>query len=341
MGSQSTVRVRPALDRIDADARPAPEVTMPPDATLALLPLDYAQWKDTCTTLHMWTQIVGKIRLALAPQENHWWNVTLYVGARGLTTSLMPHGQRGLQIDFDFVDHVLVLRTTDGAARYVPLFARSVAAFHAEVTAVLEALGAPVRIWPVPVELDDPIPFAADTGHASYDVEFVRRWWQITLWSDGVLREFRTRFIGKCSPVHFFWGSFDLAVTRFSGRRAPEDPKLPSMEREAYSHEVISAGFWPGAADMPQAAYYSYTSPAPEGLERAHVRPTGVLRQAALPQFVLPYEIVRTASSPRALLLDFLQSTYDVGADLARWDRAALERTPSNVRAASASTLSG
>jgi hypothetical protein len=295
-----------------------------------LPPLPYAEWKETCTTLHMWTQIVGKVRLALAPLENHWWNVTLYVTSRGLTTSLMPERDRGLQVDFDFIDHVLVLRTTDGAARYVPLFARSVAEFHAEVMSVLDALGAKVPIWPMPVELDDPIPFAADKGHASYDPEFVARWWRIMLWSDAVLREFRTRFIGKCSPVHFFWGSFDLAVTRFSGRRAPDDPNLGSIEREAYSHEVISAGFWPGSAESPQAAYYSYTSPAPAGLERAQVRPSGVLRQTALPQFVLPYEIVRTADSPRATLLDFLQSTYEAGARLAHWDRTALERTPAS-----------
>lgn len=302
-------------------------MTKPHDHASILPPLPYEEWKETCTTLHMWTQIVGKVRLALAPLENHWWNVTMYVTSRGLTTSLMPHGQRGLQIDFDFIDHVLVLRTTDGSARYVPLFARSVAEFHAEVMAVLEALGAKVRIWPVPCELDDPVRFDADRRHASYDPEFVRRWWRITVWSDEVLREFRTRFVGKCSPVHFFWGSFDLAVTRFSGRRAPADPSVGPIEREAYSHEVISAGFWPGTADQPQAAYYSYTSPGPVGLDRANVRPAAVLRQTDLPQFVLPYESVRTADSPRETLLDFLQSTYEAGAHLAKWDRAALERS--------------
>ena len=300
---------------------------MPSNQASYLPALPYDEWKETCATLHLWTQIVGKIRLSLAPLENHWWNVPLYVTARGLTTSLMPHGTAGLQIDFDFIDHVLIVRTIDGATRYVPLMARSVADFYAEVMAVLRTLDVDVRMRPIPAELDDAIPFPEDRRHASYDAEFVRRWWRILVWSDEVLREFRTRFLGKCSPVHFFWGAFDLAVTRFSGRRAPEDPAADSIEREAYSHEVISAGFWPGTADAPQAAYYSYTSPGPAGLERAAVRPSGVLRQPEQPQFVLPYEAVRTAADPRATLLEFLQSTYEAGADLAKWDRTSLEVT--------------
>lgn len=298
---------------------------MSSDDAPVLPTLQYSEWKETCTTLHMWTQIVGKVRLALAPLENHWWNVTMYVTSRGLTTSLMPHDTAGIQIDFDFFDHALIVRTTDGATRYVPLVARSVAEFYTEVMAVLRALGVEVKMRPIPDEVDDPVPFAEDRRHASYDPEFVRRWWRIMVWSDEVLREFRSRFVGKCSPVHFFWGAFDLAVTRFSGRRAPEDPEADAIEREAYSHEVISAGFWPGTADAPQAAYYAYASPGPVGLERATVRPSAVLRQSELPQFVLPYEAVRTAADPRKTLLEFLQSTYDAGADLAKWDRAALD----------------
>jgi len=298
---------------------------MPSDEAPVLPTLQYAEWKETCATLHMWTQIVGKVRLALTPRVNHWWNVTMYVTSRGLTTSLMPHRRAGLQIDFDFIDHVLIVSTTEGATRYVPLVARSVAEFFAEVMAVLRALGFDVRMRAIPDEVDDPIPFADDRRHASYDPEYVRRWWRIMVWSDEVLREFRSRFVGKCSPVHFFWGAFDLAVTRFSGRRAPDDPEANAIEREAYSHEVISAGFWPGTADAPQAAYYAYAAPGPVGLESATVRPPTVLRQAELPQFVLPYETVRTAADQRQTLLDFLQTTYEAGADLAKWDRTALE----------------
>jgi hypothetical protein len=301
---------------------------MAQDSAAVLPPLPYEEWKETCSTLHMWTQIVGKIRLSLAPLENHWWNATLYVTSRGLTTSLMPHGKCGLQIDFDFLDHVLVVRTTDARVRHVRLYARSVAEFHAELMSVLDALGLPVRIWPVPVEVADPVRFTDDRRHASYDPEFVGRWWRILVWSDEILRAFRARFLGKCSPVHFFWGAFDLAVTRFSGRGAPDDPSRDAMEREAYSHEVLSAGFWPGDADVPQAAYYAYASPAPPGLHLAPVRPAGVIRQPNMPQFVLPYELVRTAERPRESLLEFLQSTYEAGAELARWDRAALERAP-------------
>jgi len=300
-----------------------------------LPPLPYEEWKETCSTLHMWTQIVGKIRLALVALENHWWNATLYVTSRGLTTSLMPHGRCGLQIDFDFIDHVLVVRTTDAEVRQIRRSPRSVAESYVELMAVLDALGLPVRIWPVPVELADPVRFTEDRRHASYDAEFVGRWWRILVWSEEVLREFRARFLGKCSPVHFFWGAFDLAVTRFSGRLAPENPNLDAMEREAYSHEVLSAGFWPGDANVPQAAFYAYASPAPSGLHLAPVRPQEVIRQANMPQFILPYDVVRTAQRPREALLEFLQSTYDAGADLAGWDRGALERAPaSGVRAA-------
>ena len=256
---------------------------MPHDDVSILPPLPYAEWKETCTTLHMWTQIVGKVRLALAPLENHWWNVTLYVTSRGLTTSLMPHGKRGLQIDFDFIDHVLVLRTTDGAARCVPLFARSVAEFHAEVMAVLERSGRRSGSGPSPARWTTPSASPTTATTRPMTPSSSADGGGSLVWSDEVLREFRTRFVGKCSPVHFFWGAFDLAVTRFSGRRAPDDPKAGPIEREAYSHEVISAGFWPGTADAPPAAYYSYTSPPPTGLDRRAGPPVEVVRQTELP----------------------------------------------------------
>ena len=291
---------------------------------LPALPL--AEWQETCDTLHMWTQVVGKIRLALTPLVNHWWNVTLYVTARGLTTSPIPHGNGTFEIDFDLLDHNLLVRTSDGATKWMPLLPRAVADFHAELMAILRELGIVVRLYETPVEFPDPIPFPVDRRHAAYDREYANRFWRILVWVDAVLKEFRGRFLGKCSPVHFFWGSFDLAVSRFSGRRAPERPGTDAMTREAYSHEVISAGFWPGGGDVTAPAFYCYAAPAPAGLEAQRVRPEAAVYDTKLGEFILPYDAVRAAASPRAALLEFLQSTYEAGATLARWDRAALER---------------
>jgi hypothetical protein len=298
---------------------------MPTSTDLPSLPL--SEWQETYGTLHMWTQIVGKIRLERTPLTNHWWNVTLYVTARGLTTSAMPWADGAFEIDFDFVDHALRVRTSAGATRYLALAPRAVADFYAELLAVLRGLGIEVPLYGTPMEVPDPIPFAADRRHASYDSAAVERFWRILLWSDGVLKEFRSRFIGKCSPVHFFWGSFDLAVTRFSGRRAPERPDADAMTREAYSHEVISAGFWPGGGPVTEPAYYCYAAPAPPGFEREPIRPTAGFYHQGLAEFLLPYEAVRSAASPRDTLLEFLQSTYEAGARLGGWDRAALERS--------------
>ena len=301
---------------------------MPPSAATDLPALPLAEWQETYATLHMWSQVVGKVRLVLTPLVNHWWNVTLYLTARGLTTSPIPFGARWFQIDFDFVDHVLLVRTSDGAVRSLPLVPRTVADFHAEVMAMLRGLGIEVKLYPVPVEVPDPIPFAEDRVHASYDREYAHRFWRILGWVDQVMKEFRARFIGKSSPVHFFWGSFDLAVTRFSGRRAPERPGADQITREAYSHEVISAGFWPGGNGVDGPAFYAYAAPQPPGFEREPVRPAAAVYDTRLSEFLLPYDAVRTAASPRDALLDFLESTYVAGASLAHWDRPALERNP-------------
>ena len=289
--------------------------------------LPFEEWRETCQTLHMWTQVVGKVRLAQTPLVNHWWNVPLYLTARGLTTSAMPHGERTFQIDFDFVEHRLLFETSDGGADELPLAPRTVADFYNEVLERLSRLGVGVKIWTTPVEVPDPVPFEQDTLHASYDPEYANRFWRALAWSARVFEEFRAGFIGKCSPVHFFWGSFDLAVTRFSGRRAPERVGADSITREAYSHEVISHGFWPGGDAFPRAAYYSYTAPEPAGLKEARVSPAEAFYSAEMSEFLLPYEDVRRAGSPTGALAEFLQSTYDAGADLANWDRAALERT--------------
>ncbi len=235
--------------------------------------LHLAQWDKTKDTLHMWSQVVGKVRLASAPLVNHWWNVVLYVSARGLTTSAMPHGNRVFEIEFDFIDHRLVIRTGEGQTRSIPLYPRSVADFYAEVMKTLEELDLSVRIWTMPCEVPDPIPFEKDVQHASYDAEAVGRFWRILVNTQHVFEQFRSRFIGKSSPVHFFWGSFDLAVTRFSGRRAPERPGADPITREAYSHEVISHGFWPGGGTLLEPAYYSYAAPEPAGLSEAKIRP--------------------------------------------------------------------
>ncbi|MFN2482368.1 MAG: DUF5996 family protein [Pyrinomonadaceae bacterium] len=293
--------------------------------TLPALPFE--EWRETCQTLHMWTQVVGKVRLAQTPLVNHWWNVPLYLTARGLTTSAMPYGDRTFQIDFDFVEHRLLFETSDGGADVLALAPRSVADFYFEVMSRLARLGVEVKIWTTPVEVPDPVPFERDTLHASYDPEYASRFWRALAWSACVFEEFRAGFVGKCSPVHFFWGSFDLAVTRFSGRRVPERVGADSITREAYSHEVISHGFWAGGDAFPRAAYYSYTAPEPAGLKEARVSPAAAFYSAEMSEFLLPYEDVRRAESPPGALAEFLQSTYDAGADLAAWDRAALERT--------------
>jgi hypothetical protein len=288
------------------------------------LPLE--EWKDTLATLHMWTQVVGKVRLARTPVVNHWWNVPLYVSARGLTTSAVPDGGRTFEIIFDFVAHELVIEESGGRVERLALAPRTVADFHREVMAALGRLGIEARIWTTPVEIPDPIPFEQDTAHASYDADAARRFWHALLSVSKVFEEFRARFVGKCSPVHFFWGSFDLAVTRFSGRRAPEREGADPITREAYSHECISHGFWPGGGAVPGAAFYSYTAPEPEGLSARPVRPAGGSYSTELKEFLLMYDDVRAAPAPGAALLDFMQSTYEAGADLAGWDRDALER---------------
>lgn len=274
----------------------------------------------------MWTQIVGKIRLAQTPLVNHWWNVPLYVSARGLTTTAMPHGEVFFEMEFDFIDHELKIKCSDGARSAIALEPKSVATFYRQTMAALEQLKLPVKIWKMPVEIPDPIPFDQDEQHASYDREYVNRCWEILRSSERVMQEFRSRFIGKSSPVHFFWGSFDLAVTRFSGRPAPPRPDADPITREAYSHEVISHGWWPGHGPLGKPAYYSYTAPAPEGLANARLRPAEALWSNDLSEFLLLYDDVRNAPDPEAALMDFLQSTYEAGADLAQWDRATLER---------------
>jgi hypothetical protein len=290
------------------------------------LPLD--AWRDTYATLHRWTQMVGKVRLALAPRINHWWQVPLYVTARGLTTSPIPYGARSFQIDFDFIAHRLVIAASDGATETFALRPQSVAEFHRTLMARLRALGIEVQIWTTPVEIAGPVvPFEQDHAHAAYDPEYAHRFWQILVQADRVFTEFRARFTGKVSPVHFFWGSFDLAVTRFSGRVAPDNPKADAITREAYSHEVSSCGFWPGGDGIEEPAFYSYAFPEPPGFAATPVRPAAAFYSHDLGQFLLPYEAVRTAAAPDAMLLEFLQSTYEGAANLAKWDRAALERT--------------
>jgi hypothetical protein len=292
--------------------------------------LPTASWRDTYATLHLWTQIVGKIRLTRSPWLNHSWHVTLYVTARGLTTSPIPDGDRTFQIDFDFIDHILRISTSDGAQRQFALAGKSVASFYVAVLAGLNALGIDVAIDEMPNELPDPIRFSQDEQHASYDPEAVRRFHQILLNCDRVFKQFRTGFVGKASPVHFFWGSFDIAVTRFSGRTAPRHPggvpHLPdAVAHEAYSHEVSSAGFWPGGGAIDYPAFYSYAYPEPPGFRTSKVRPDAAFFSEALGEFVLPYDAVRSAADPDQALLDFLQSTYEAAAISAKWDREALE----------------
>lgn len=283
------------------------------------LPLE--EWKDTYATLHMWMQIIGKIRLKLAPPLNHWWHCALYVSEWGLITSAMPYRGRLLEIEFDFIDHQLHIRTDDKQNASLTLTPRSVADFYHELMSTLASLGIEVSIYTKPQEVPNPIPFEKDTEHASYDPDYANRFWRILAQTSIIFEEFRGRFVGKCSPVNFFWGSLDSALTRFSGRPAP--PRKGLITSEAYSHECISAGFWPGAG-YGAPAFYSYTAPAPPGLEKARI--TSGFYSQDLKEFVLPYEEVRKAESPRAKLLDFLQTTYEAGATLGNWDRAALER---------------
>ena len=292
--------------------------------------LPFAEWKDTYATLHMWTQIVGKIRLSHSPWINHSWHVPLYVTSRGLTTSLITSKPLSFQIDFDFVDHSLIIDTVTGDRRVLPLAARSVADFFAEVTRALAEVGIETRINTMPCEVSDPIPFEQDRAHQSYDPEYANRLWRALVQAARILNQFRAAYIGKCSPVHFFWGSFDLAVTRFSGRRAPPHPGgvpyLPDwVAREAYSHEVSSCGFWPGSELLPYPAFYAYAYPEPAGYPMAKVPPHASYNQA-LHEFILPYDKVREAQAPDTLLLEFLQATYGAAADLGTWDRASLER---------------
>ncbi|HEX9985688.1 MAG TPA: DUF5996 family protein [Thermoanaerobaculia bacterium] len=291
--------------------------------------LPLADWQPTLLTLHRWTQIAGKIRMTLSPKTNHWWHVPLYVSARGLTTSAIPYGTRTFTIEFDFIAHKLDIMSSDGGSREIALAPKSVAEFYREVMDALHALNIEVKIYTTPVEVEDTTPFEEDRHHASYDAEAVHRFWHVVRHSDRVLQQFRGKFIGKCSPVHFFWGSFDLAVTRFSGRTAPRHPGAPGVAdvitTEAYSHEVSSAGWWPGGGAMDQPAYYSYAYPAPEGYSDRPVRPKEAYFSKELGEFLLPYEAVRVAASPEETLMEFLQSTYEAAADSAGWDRAALE----------------
>ncbi len=288
--------------------------------------LPFEEWRDTCATLHMFAQVVGKVRLALAPPVNHWWHVPLYVNAVGLTTSAIPHAGGVFEIVFDFVDHVVRLETSSGDHREILLAPRPVAVFHADLLAALRSLGIAVKIWRMPVEVPNPIPFDEDRQHASYDREPVRRFWRALMAMEPVFQAFRGKFVGKASPVHFFWGSFDLAASRFSGRRAPERPDADAITREGYSHEVISAGFWPGGNGAPDASFYAYAAPEPEGFSETTGLPAGVSYNRESKFFLLPYENVRRAPSPEASLREFLQSTYEAGANLAGWDRRALER---------------
>lgn len=298
--------------------------------------LPFGEWSDTVATLHLWTQIVGKIRLTQTPWTNHSWHVPLYVTARGLGTSPIPCGNRAFEINFDFIDHRLVIDTSDGSRRMLPLEPRTVADFYHDVLENLAALGLDISIYTTPSEIPDAIPFEQDTSHHHYDAGFATRFWRALVQVDRVFKEFRARFIGKCSPVHFFWGSFDLAVSRFSGREAPPHPggvpNFPDwVAREAYSHEVSSAGFWPGGGGIDYAAFYSYVYPTPEGFSESAIKPKGAFWSGELGEFLLPYDEVRSAESPDDVLLEFLQSSYEAAAVSANWERSALERDPGKV----------
>lgn len=301
---------------------------LPQRSNWPALPLE--SWQDTCATLHMWTQIVGKVRLALAPKLNHWWQVPLYPSARGLTTSLIPYKNLSFEIEFNFQTHQLTIMTCDGRFQAMELYPRSVADFYAEFMVTLQALDIDVTIWAVPVEVPDPIPFAKDNVHAAYDADAVYRFWQIVRQSAIVFQQFRADFLGKSSPVHFFWGSFDLAHTRFSGRRAPDrtdaDPILRRIMQEAYSHEVISFGWWPGTGPINTPAYYAYAVPEPAGYPNAPIQPAQAFYAREMGEFIYRYDDMRRADTPESALLQFMQTTYSTAADLAHWNRAELER---------------
>ena len=287
--------------------------------------LPYDEWKDTYATLHMWSQVVGKVALAQAPPINHSWGSALRVTARGLQTPPLPHGDRSFTMEFDFIDHRLLIRCSDGGRRTLALEPMTVADFYREVMATLAGMGLPVRIWSTPVEIPSPIPFEQDTIHHTYEKEHANRMWRILVQVERVFSAARSRFVGKCSPVHFFWGAFDLAVTRFSGRPAPPR-EGPAFMREAYSHEVISHGFWFGSGPLLEPAFYAYAVPEPEGLKTARVGPDGARYHPELGEFILPYETVRRTASPAAAITEFVETTYDRAATLAGWDRPALER---------------
>ena len=294
------------------------------------LPLE--AWRDTRETLHLWTQIVGKVKLELSPPVNHWWHVALYVTPRGLTTSSIPYHGSTFAINFDFIEHNLFVLTSDGTTKALPLIPRSVAAFYRELMTCLQTLGIEVTINTLPSEIRNPIPCDEDEVHASYDPDYAHRFWRILAQTETVLQHYRSHFLGKSSPVHFFWGSFDLALTVFSGRRAPERPGVDRITREAYSHEEISCGFWPGDERSPTPAFYSYTYPQPTGLGTASIHPAAATYNQDLGEFLLPYDAVQSASSPEQTLLEFFQSTYEAGATLGQWDREALElRNGSNA----------
>jgi hypothetical protein len=300
-----------------------------PDAW-PILPL--STWKDTCDTLHLWTQMVGKVKLALSPFANHWWHVPLYVGARGLATGAIPYAGGSFEMTFDFIDHHLRFDASDGTTARMALCPRSVADFYREFTATLRGLRIDAAIWPVPVEMPDHrVRFDQDETHDAYDADAAHKFWRMLLVADQALKEFRSSFIGKCSPVHFFWGSFDLAVTRFSGRRAPERKDADPVTREAYSHEVSSAGFWPGGGPVPDAAFYAYAAPEPAGFKTASIQPPRAFYSPELSIYVFMYEDARTADSPTRAIYEFLESTYAAGANLANWNRADLERAAAPV----------
>jgi len=302
-------------------------MTLPSASNYDLPPaLAFDSWKDTLATVHMWTQVVGKVRLKLCPLVNHFWNVTFYMTARGMTTGAMPYDRGAVEVRFDFIDHKLEVETSDGRSSVVALKPQSVAEFYTKFMAAFANLGVTVKIWTTPCEIPDPTPFEKDNLHAAYDPKAVNTFWHMLVWVDQVFQEFRAGFLGKVSPVHFFWGSFDLAVTRFSGRRAPERPGADPITREAYSHEVSSAGFWPGGGDIKGPAFYSYAAPEPAGFAERKVRPAAAFYHPQMKEFLLMYDDVRTAESPKTALMEFLQSTYDAAADLGKWDRKALER---------------
>ena len=299
---------------------------LPANSELVLPPLPLSQWQATYDTLHMWTQIVGKVRLEQCPSTNHWWGVALYTTANGLTTSPIPYADESFEIRFDFIEHKLLIETSKGAVREIVLEPQTVAEFYRKFMAALGALGIEVHIYATPVEFPNPIPFEKDETHAAYDREAVNRFWRVLQWSDAVFKEFRARFIGKASPVHFFWGSFDLAVTRFSGRPAPPRPGADAITAEAYSHEVSSAGFWPGGNGVEGPAYYAYAAPEPAGFAEYKVEPGAAFYHPELHEYLLMYDDVRQSNSPKDSLMQFLQSTYEAAAIAGNWDRKALER---------------